>query len=109
MKKRISIMGIVLLAMGLGLYASAGSLSNEPAEFIKSLDEARDYFWDEDYDRTRMVLEKAQKILKQQIKLRQKTTPFFNLSTPENAVKSFLESAVLSDEIVWMRLRNIAQ
>ena len=98
MKKGISIMGIVLLVMCLVLYTSAGSQSNEVAKFIKLLDEARDYFWDEDYDRTRMVLEKAQKILKQQIKLRQKTTPFFNLSTPENAVKSFLESAVLNDE-----------
>lgn len=98
MKKGISIMGIVLLVMCLVLYTSAGSQSNETAKFIKLLDEARDYFWDEDYDRTRMVLEKAQKILKQQIKLRQKITPFFNLSTPENAVKSFLESAVLNDE-----------
>jgi len=98
MKKGISIMGIVLLVVCLVIYTGAGSQSNEAAKFIKLLDEARDYFGDEDYDRTRMVLEKAQKILKQQIKLRQKTTPFFNLSTPENAVKSFLESAVLSDE-----------
>jgi hypothetical protein len=98
MKKGISIVGIVLLVMCLVLYTSAGSQSNEAAKFIKLLDEARDYFWDEDYDRTRMVLEKAEKILKQQIKLRQKTTPFFNLSTPENAVKSFMESAVLDDE-----------
>ncbi|HIH95968.1 MAG TPA: hypothetical protein HA348_00510 [Thermoplasmata archaeon] len=98
MKKGTSIMGVVLLATGLALYASAGSLSNEPAEFIKLLSEAESYFLAEDYGRASIALEKAQKILKQQIKLRQKTTPFFNLSTPENAVKSFLESAVLNDE-----------
>jgi len=98
MKKRTSIIGVILLAAGLGLYASAGSLSNEPAEFGELLNEARDYFLTEDYDRARIVLEKAQKIIKQQIKLSRKITPFFNLSTPENAVKSFLVSAVLNDE-----------
>ena len=98
MKKRISIMGIVLLAMGLGLYASAASQSNEPAEFIKLLGEAESYFLAEDYDRARIALEKAQKIIKQQIRLSRKTAPFLDLSTPENAVKSFLVSAVLNDE-----------
>ncbi|MBA7698680.1 hypothetical protein ES703_107360 [subsurface metagenome] len=98
MKKRTSIMGVVLLATGLALYASTGSLSNEPAEFIKLLGEAESYFLAEDYDRASIALEKAQKILKQQIRLGRKTTPFVNLSTPENAVKSFLVSAVLDDE-----------
>jgi len=98
MKKRTSIMGIVLLAMGLGLYASVGSLSNEPAEFFQLLNEARDYFRAEDYDAAGMALEKAQKIIKQQIRLSRKTTPFLDLSTPENAVKSFVQSAFLDDE-----------
>jgi len=98
MKKRTSIVGVALLAAGLGLYASAGSLSNEPAEFIKLLSEAESYFLAEDYDRASIALEKAQKIIKQQIRLSRKTAPFLDLSTPENAVKSFVESAVLSDE-----------
>jgi len=98
MRKRTSIIGVILLAAGLGLYASAGSLSNEPAEFIKSLDEAKSYFLAEDYDRARIALEKAQRIIKQQIRLSRKTAPFLDLSTPENAVKSFLVSAVLNDE-----------
>jgi len=98
MRKESLIIGIVLLVVCLGLHASAGSQSNEASEFTELLNEARDYFLAEDYDRARIVLEKAQKIIKQQIRLSQKITPFFNLSTPEDAVKSFLISAVLNDE-----------
>jgi hypothetical protein len=101
MKKGTLIMGIFLLVMGLGLNTiatSATSQSNEPTEFIKLLNEAENYFLARDYDRARIALEKAQKNLKQQIKLSLKTAPFFDLSTPENAVKSFVESAVLNDE-----------
>jgi len=98
MRKEILTIGTVLLVLCLGLYTSAGSQSNEASEFIKLLSEAENYFLDEDYDRVKMILEKAQKILEQQIKLSQKTEAFFDLSTPENAVKSFLESAFLNDE-----------
>jgi len=98
MKKGTLIMGIVLLVMGLGLNTIAKSQSNESTELIKLLNEAESYFLAGDYDRARIALEKAQKTLKQQIKLSLKTAPFFDLSTPENAVKSFVESAVLDDE-----------
>jgi tetratricopeptide (TPR) repeat protein len=43
-------------------------------------------------------LEKAQKTLEQPIKPSQKTESFFSLSSPEDAVKSFLESSFLGDE-----------
>lgn len=98
MRKESLIIGIVLVVVCLGLHASAGSQSSGASEFIKLLREAENYFLDEDYDRVKMILENAQKILEQQIKLSQETRPFFDLSAPENTVKSFLDSAFLNDE-----------
>lgn len=97
MRKETLIIGTVLLVLCLGLHTSARSQSNEVAEFLKLLREAESYFLDEDYDRAKGTLEKAQKILEQQIKLSQETRPFFDLSTPGNAVKSFLDLAFLND------------
>jgi len=98
MRTESLIIGTVLLVICLGLHTNAGSQSNEAAEFLKLLSEAESYFLDEDYGRAKEALEKAQKILEQQIKLSQKTEAFFDLSTPGNAVKSFLDSAFLNDE-----------
>lgn len=98
MRKRTLIIGIVLLVVGLSVHTGAGGQSNEAVEFIKLLNEAENYFLDEDYDRVKMVLEKAEKILKQKMKLAQKAEFFFDLSTPENAVRSFLEASFLGDE-----------
>lgn len=98
MRKGTLTTGIVLLALCLALHSSAASQSNEPAEFIKLLDEAENYFLDEDYNRAKMALDKTQKILEQQIKPSQETERFFDLSAPENTVRSFVTSTFFHDE-----------
>ena len=98
MRKRILLLGVVLLGLCLCLSASAQSQSNEPVEFVKLLNEAENSFLDEDYAQAKTALGKAQEILERQIGLVQGAGFFFDLSTPENALRSFLEASFLGNE-----------
>ncbi len=98
MLKRMSVGIIVSLALCLALSTSIRAQPGEKAgEFVKLLNEAENYFLDEDYDRAKEAFDKAGVILGEQVGLREDQV-FFNFSTPENTVRSFLESAFLRDE-----------
>ena len=86
--------------MGLCLWlsASAQSQSNEAVGFVKLLNEAENSFLDEDYAQAKTALGKAQEILEKQIGIVQQAEFFFDLSTPENALRSFLEASLLGNE-----------
>ncbi len=98
MRKRTLVLGVVLLGLCLCLSVSAQSQSNEAVEFVKLLNEAENSFLDEDYGQAKTALGKAQEILENQIGLVQEAGFFFDLSTPENALRSFLEASFLGDE-----------
>lgn len=98
MRKRTLVLGVVLLGLCLCLSASAESQSNEAVEFVKLLNEAENSFLDEDYAQAKTALGKAQEILEKQIGIVQQAEFFFDLSTPENALRSFLEASFLGDE-----------
>ncbi len=98
MRKRILVLGAVLVCLCLCLAASAQSQSNEAVEFVKLLNEAENSFLDEDYAQAERALGKAQEILEKQIGLVQEVGFFFDLSTPENALRSFLEASLLGNE-----------
>jgi len=98
MRKRTLVLGVLLLGLCLGLSASAESQSNEAVEFVKLLNEAENSFLDEDYGQAKTALGKAQEILEKRIGLVQQAESFFDLSTPENALRSFLEASFLGDE-----------
>ena len=94
---------IVSLALCLTLAGRVGAAGAEDqswekaGEFIKLLNEAENYFLDEDYEQAKEAFDKAGVILGEQAGLIQDQV-FFNFSTPENTVRSFLESAFLKDE-----------
>jgi len=71
---------------------------NKAAEFIKLLDEAENSFLDEDYQEAQTFLDEARKILDSHLQTAPKPTVFFDLSTPENALRSFLEASLLNDK-----------
>ena len=94
---------IVSLALCLTLAGRVGAAGAEDqswekaGEFIKLLNEAENYFLDEDYEQAKEAFDKAGVIFGEQAELIQDQV-FFNFSTPENTVRSFLESAFLKDE-----------
>lgn len=98
MQKSVLVVGVFSLALWFSLSTGAAERLNEVTEFIKLLNEAEDSFLDEEYEEVREILEKAQVILDSQIEAAQEGEVFFDLSTPENAARSFLEASFLNEE-----------
>jgi superkiller protein 3 len=71
---------------------------NKAVEFVKFLDEAKNSFLNEDYQEAQTFLDEARKILDSHLQTTPKPAVFFDLSTPENALRSFLEASLLNDE-----------
>jgi tetratricopeptide (TPR) repeat protein len=71
---------------------------DKAAEFIKLLDEAKNSFLNEDYQEAQTFLDEAGKILDSHLQTTLKPAVFFDLSTPQNALRSFLEASLLNDE-----------
>jgi len=71
---------------------------NKAAEFIKLLDEAKNSFLNEDYQEAQALLDEAGKILNSHLQTTPKPAVFFDLSSPQNALRSFLEASLLNDE-----------
>jgi len=71
---------------------------NKAAQFINLLEEARNSFLNENYQEAQTSLDEAAKILDSHLQTTPKPTVFFDLSTPENALRSFLEASLLNDE-----------
>ena len=71
---------------------------NKAAEFIDLLEEAKNSFLNEDYQDAQTFLDEAGKILSSHLQTTPESAVFFDLSTPQNALKSFLEASFLNDE-----------
>ena len=71
---------------------------DKAAEFINLLEEAKNSFLNEDYQEAQAFLDEAKKILDSHLEAAPKPAVFFDLSTPENALRSFLEASLLNDE-----------
>ncbi|GAF79277.1 unnamed protein product, partial [marine sediment metagenome] len=71
---------------------------NKAAEFTNLLEEAKNSFLNEDYQEAQTFLDEAGKILDSHLQTAPKAAVFFDLSTPQNALKSFLEASLLNDE-----------
>ena len=70
---------------------------DKAAEFINLLEEAKDSFLNEDYQEAQTFLDEAGKILDAHLQTTSEDEVFFDLSSPQNAVRSFLEASLLSD------------
>ncbi len=71
---------------------------DKAAEFINLLDEVKNSFLNEDYQEAQTFLDEAKKVLDSHLQTTPKPLVFFDLSTPENALRSFLEASLLNDE-----------
>lgn len=100
MIKRTLAVGVVLSILCLSLSAGAAREPNtsKTLQFVKLLNRAEYYFLNGDYDEANRALSEAQEILKEQREVVQKISPFFDLSSPENTVRSFFETLTLGDE-----------
>jgi len=70
---------------------------DKAAEFIKLLEEVKNSFLNEDYQEAQTFLDEARKILNSHLQTTPKPAVFFDLSSPENALRSFLEASFLND------------
>ena len=68
------------------------------AEFMNLLEEAKNSFLNEDYQEAQAFLDEAGKILDSHLQTTPSSVVFFDLSTPQNALKSFLEASFLNDD-----------
>jgi hypothetical protein len=71
---------------------------DKAAEFIELLDEAKNSFLNEDYQEAQTFLDEAEKILDSHLQTTPTSAVFFDLSSPQNALKSFLQASFLNDE-----------
>lgn len=92
--------GIVLsiLCLSLSVGVAGESNTNKTLQFIKLLNRAEYYFLNGDYDEANRALSEAQEILKEQREVVEKVKHFFDLSNPENTVRSFIEAWLFGDE-----------
>ena len=100
MIKGILAAGIILsiLCLILSVGAAREPNTSKILQFVKLLNRAEYYFLNGDYDEANRALSEAQEILKEQREVVQKINPFFDLSSPENTVRSFFEAVTLGDE-----------
>ncbi|MBA7491472.1 hypothetical protein ES702_02018 [subsurface metagenome] len=100
MIKRILAAGVVLsiLCLSLSVGVAGESNTNKALQFIKLLNRAEYYFLNGDYDEANRALSEAQEILKEQREVVEKIKLFFDLSSPENTVRSFFEAVLFGDE-----------
>lgn len=98
--KQTLVAGIVLsiLCLSLSVDAAGESNTSKILQFVKLLNRAEYYFLNGDYDEANRALSEAQEILREQRKVIEKVKPFFDLSSPENAVRSFFEAVMFGDE-----------
>ncbi len=71
---------------------------DKATEFTNLLEEAKNSFLNEDYQEAQTFLDEARKILDSHLQTTPKSVIFFDLSTPGNALRSFLEASLLNDE-----------
>ena len=70
---------------------------NKAAEFINLLDKVKNSFLNEDYQEAQTFFDEAAKILDTHLQTTPKYEVLFDLSSPENALRSFLEATFWKD------------
>lgn len=100
MIKRILAGGIILsiLCLSVSVGAVREPNTSKILQFVKLLNRAEYYFLNGDYDEANRALSEAQEILKEQREVTGRVEFFFDLSSPENTVRSFFEAVLFGDK-----------
>jgi len=91
-------LGVLVLILSLSVSAGTWGQLGDAADFVRLLNDAENSFLDEDYLEARDALKEAGKIIEARIEDTRASDAFFDLTTPENSVRSFLEASFLGNQ-----------